>query len=416
MKRRLLKLLSNRSFQLLGLVAVALVARLLFLEGAGLAGRLANNDAAEYNTIAASLLAGQGFAFGPGEPTAFRPFGYPWFLAAIYGVAGPSLLAVQWVQAALGSLIVLPTWDIARRLFGPAAAGLVGLGVALYPTLIYLTALVAPETVAILLQMLLLSFTVRLLGGGTRPWMDGLGLMLSGALAVWMRPESLLLLWLLMLGATVWPGLAARSTQALLAAAVLASVLAVAAPVARNWAVFHAIVPFPSVGGVTFWGGNNGAVTGGWVLPTSGNWPDGEPPASMRGWPGLTEVQSQARFYGAAWRWMRANPGAALALIPHKLGRSWTLTYADEGRSSVLPPAVDLLNWGFGLVVLLGMVVALRRHPPLVWVLFMPVVAWLAKTVVFYGSARQTAPVVPVLCIFAALAIVEVGRVLGRDR
>lgn len=47
-----------------------------------------------------------------------------------------------------------------------------------------------------------------------------------------------------------------------------------------------------------------------------------------------------------------------------------------------------------------------RRQRAALWLLLTPVAAWLVKTVVFYGSARQTALALPVLIIFAAAAVV----------
>ncbi|MBC7261092.1 MAG: hypothetical protein H5T63_03680, partial [Chloroflexi bacterium] len=41
-------------------------------------------DAAAYDRIAQNLLAGYGFASTPGQPTAFWPPLYPFFLAGLY--------------------------------------------------------------------------------------------------------------------------------------------------------------------------------------------------------------------------------------------------------------------------------------------------------------------------------------------
>lgn len=395
----------RRREHLVGLFLIALLGRLLFMVGAGSYGRVINSDAYEYNQIAASLLAGDGFAFGPGQPTAFRPFGYPFLLAALYGTTGLQVIGVHWLQAILGSLLVIPTYLIAQRLAGPRVAVLAGLGVAFHPILIYLVTLIAPETVALLLEMCTLWFALQVMEWRPPRWGHVLGFIVSAAAAALLRPELLLVSCLVAAGFVAHRGLGSKPGRAVVGAALLATVLAVVPPVLRNWLVFDALIPFPTVGGVTFWGGNNAAAGGGWVLPSSETWPDDNPPASMRGWQELTEQESQARFYGTALKWMRDHPGDMLTLIARKLARSWTLSYADEDRPRALPAAVDVANWVFGLVVLAGMIISLRTYRPMWWLLFAVVLAWLVKTVLFYGSARQTAPALPAFCVFAAIAI-----------
>ena len=89
--------------------------------------------------------------------------------------------------------------------------------------------------------------------------------------------------------------------------------------------------------------------------------------------------------------------------MPQKLVRSWMLSFADETKASLVPPFVQVLNWLFGLLIVAGMGIVLLRFRPAAWLLFTPVVAWIIKTIVFYGSARQTALVLPVLMIFAGV-------------
>jgi 4-amino-4-deoxy-L-arabinose transferase-like glycosyltransferase len=405
MMKRGLRLAGDVRLHLPALVLVALFARLLFLVVSGSYGRVINHDATEYLDIAESLLAGFGFAFGPGQPTAFRPFGYPFLIAAVFGIVGARVAPFQSMQAALGALLVVPTYAIARRLAGHRVALLAGLGVALHPVLLYLPAVIAPETAAMLLQLLALWSALLILERKDRRWQALVGYILCSAAAALMRPEFLLVSGLVAVGLLVWLGAGSRRLQVLLSATILAVLLTIGPPTLRNWRTFDAFIPFPTVGGVTFWGGNNALAGGGWILPTAQNWPTEDAPSSMRGWPKLTEQQSQARFYRSAYQWMEAHPSDLLGLIPRKLIRSWTLSFSDEGRSPSLPWIVEVANWLFGAVVLAGMILARHRYRPAWWLLFAPVIAWVVKTVLFYGSARQTAPILPVLCIFAAVTL-----------
>ncbi|HEY7621848.1 MAG TPA: hypothetical protein VH834_18885, partial [Solirubrobacteraceae bacterium] len=67
------------------LLALALVVRLGYV--AVTPGYQAVNDAHNYDVHARSIAAGHGFArigSGPSGQTAFRPPGYPYFLAGVY--------------------------------------------------------------------------------------------------------------------------------------------------------------------------------------------------------------------------------------------------------------------------------------------------------------------------------------------
>jgi hypothetical protein len=76
------------------LLAVALAVRLGYV--ASTPGYAIVHDAHDYDLNARSIAAGEGLArigSGPGGATAFRPPGYPYFLAGVYAVAGVQRLA-----------------------------------------------------------------------------------------------------------------------------------------------------------------------------------------------------------------------------------------------------------------------------------------------------------------------------------
>lgn len=406
---------SQRKLELvvtLGLLVLSLFVRIGFFWITGTYGQLTNNDGVSYNQIAASIIAGNGFAWGPGEPTAFRPFGYPWFLAIIYSATNDSQAMLQWVQAFLGGVVVVLTYALARSLGGPVVAFCASLGVTLHPVLVYLAGLTAPEAPALLCQMIALWCAWIICRSSSSKWSAIAGFVISATLGIWFRPELILAVWLFPLAA--WSNCQDYRTQnaTLLRIALFVTILAVFPPVVRNAIVFGEFIPFPTVGGATFWGANNARATGGWLMPTPENWPDADPPSlGMLGWPGLTESESQTRFYRASLDWMRNNPHAVLRLLPRKLIRSWTLTFADEARVRKIPILVEGLNIAFGLLVLLGVAIAWRKGDRLlVKLLLVPVIAWLIKTMIFYGSARQTALALPVLIAFAAFGLTNLAQ------
>ena len=114
-------------------------------------GRAPIFDAAAYATIAANLDHDEGFTLGPSttQPASNYSPGLPLFVAAIYKLSGGvhERLA-RIVLALLGTLTVLFTYLIGRRLSGPAA-GLIGAcAIAIYPALLEYQGMLMGEPLA----------------------------------------------------------------------------------------------------------------------------------------------------------------------------------------------------------------------------------------------------------------------------
>lgn len=139
---------------------LALLARLIPI-GLTLDLGLGLDDMLQYDDLAQSLLAGHGYTWYGGIPTAFRAPLYPLFLATIYLLFGHHFVAVRGVQAGLGAILCLITYRLALHLYDDRrVARVAGLLVALYTLLlIYPVALVTenlflPLTAAALLLTL----------------------------------------------------------------------------------------------------------------------------------------------------------------------------------------------------------------------------------------------------------------------
>ncbi|MDX6624496.1 MAG: hypothetical protein QOE75_2428 [Solirubrobacterales bacterium] len=147
-----------------GRVGLALLVAILLL-GLGLRlgyawdGRAPVYDAQAYAAIAANLEDGEGFTVGPAatQPSSNYSPGLPLFVAGLYVVTGGEHEQLARVVLALvGSLAVLFTYLIGRRLAGPpdrppraGAAGLVGaLAVAVYPAFLEYGGMLMSEPLA----------------------------------------------------------------------------------------------------------------------------------------------------------------------------------------------------------------------------------------------------------------------------
>jgi 4-amino-4-deoxy-L-arabinose transferase-like glycosyltransferase len=133
----------------------ALIAILLLGSGLRTAeawdGRSPVYDAAAYATIAANLERGEGFTLGAGatQPASNYSPGVPLFVGGLYELTGGvHERSARLVLALLGSLAVLFTYLIGRRLSGPLA-GLIGAAVlAIYPALLEYQGMLMGELLA----------------------------------------------------------------------------------------------------------------------------------------------------------------------------------------------------------------------------------------------------------------------------
>jgi 4-amino-4-deoxy-L-arabinose transferase-like glycosyltransferase len=223
-----------------------------------------------YDEGAAALLRGDGLVFvSAGDPSdtslLARPPGYSLLLAAVYRLVGRGLFATQLVQNVLAALVPVLVFLLADAIVRRRAAVCAGLLAALLPHLAYYSALLTPDVVCVLpvlLGMILLAPCAR----GRTP---GLGPALAAGaalgLAVWLRPN------LLLLGPAVAVGMAliVRRRRLALAAAVAAgAVLAISPITIRNYIVYRALVPVSINLGVVLWEGIGEASGNAWGTQT----------------------------------------------------------------------------------------------------------------------------------------------------
>jgi hypothetical protein len=146
-----------------------------------------------FNDVTArNLAAGNGFTASteaPFDPAIFRTPGYPAFVAALYFVLGPSIRAVFLVQALLDTAsCALAGRLVARRLGAGAGTAALALAVA-YPFTIHAVGTLSPETLLVLLGLLLVAAVEALPPEGGRGALAAAGL-LHGALC-WVKPVFL---------------------------------------------------------------------------------------------------------------------------------------------------------------------------------------------------------------------------------
>lgn len=289
-------------------------------------GEPLTHDEREYLALGRSIARGDGLRYPDDEPSPGtgqrfgRAPGYPAFLALL-GIREPVEhvpARVKIAQSIVGSCGIVLLAAIARRVGGDRAAIAAALVAAVYPPLVSMPAYALSETAY---------STIALAGAWTLSRTeDGLKACAAGAvltgIAILFRPA---MLFFVPLGAA-WLVFRSRPLSvrrdAFPAAApyvFVAVILCCLVPwTIRNYRTYGRWVLVASEGGVTFWTGNHPLATGDGDLATNPRLKAAE--IAFRGAHAPASADElEPLYYRDAVGWIRANPGAWLALEMRKL-------------------------------------------------------------------------------------------------
>lgn len=371
-------------------------------------------DSRAYHERALEIASGKWVA----DRIAYQDPLYPYVLALLYLVLEPGSPAVLVAQALLDALTVLLVYGMARRLFDERVGVVAGVLAATYKVFFYYDAFLLKVPLSLFLLALALYALVRAeRGGGRRAW--GLGGLALG-LACLTRGNYLLLV--PVVGAWVlWGHRGARPERARKLALFAAGTAAVLLPVAAlNYAVGDDFVLVTSQAGQNFYIGNNrGNSTGVYQAPPF-----------VRANPMAEEADFRAEAERRTGRemkpseisrfWFRAALAEIAADPAHFLRHLWqkTVLYfnhyeaADNQSFDYFAAHVaPMLRWplpGYGFVLPLALCgMALARRERSAWLLIALAGTYSASVILFFNMSRYRLPVVPLLLVFAAFALVR---------
>ncbi len=385
------------------IVLTAVVVRLAYVVLIVGADSAPTYDGIGYDILGVNLL--QTGIYGSERPTAFRPPGYPLFLAAIYLVFGHDFAAVRLVQVGVDALTCALTFAVGARLFNRRVAFLGALGLSLYPLQIYMVGEFYSETFSFLLQMLALWLAAQM--GKHTHW--GLSLLVGIMLAATILTRPTAALWAPLM--VLWIGLLPLAWRQKLrdgALMTLGLALVFTPWIARNYVVFREFVPIASLGGVGVWAGNNPLSNGGGMLPNKQTWGEGAPEWGWMGWEGLSETESSQRFLERGLSWIRENPLAFATLVPRKLLRLWSPTSFGvqfSRRASPLLTAVALPPYLLFLALAFGGMALSRRGWREQFPLYALILGVNLLVALTYGATRYGIAMAPCLCLYAAVSV-----------
>lgn len=372
-------------------------------------------DAADYLRLAQGLLDGEGFVNTRGEPTSWRPPGYPAFLAAVFGVVGPQLGVVRGLQALLATGSVFLVFLLGSAWFG-RKVGLIASGLlAINAAHVWTVSRMLSETVFVFVFLLSVWFLQRgvMESKASRGWLMAAGV----AMGVGTLLRGILLPFPILVVAALVVLRPVKRTSAIVLCVTFAATLA---PwTLRNQGVHDAFVPVTTQVGATLYAGNH--PRDGWVFGVMAE------DARTSEAESLSEVEASTLLTHATLSDWASEPAALPRLTLLKMLYFW------------VPADWELLPW-YGVfnptfaLLLCGMAVwmvpGLGRRPGLhdaegpsraagwreIWPLWLPVAFFLVVAVVFYGSPRLRMPVEPFFCIWAALGYERFAARVGEKR
>jgi len=397
------------------LVSIALRAAVSFSMDAHLTG-----DAQDYWGNAGQLwyflrylALGQVYAAAHFYPYPYYPHGFAFLLAPIYGIFGLNWAVLHILNIIWDTATIIFVFLIGSRLFGPRAGYIGMILMALYPGFINMDYMLFPEQPFTALLMAVIWLIVRCPMEKRGAWrLIGMGALL-GVTAV-IRPFALpmpAMIFVYLLFVAVQRKVALRRAIRTWAWFTCGAIAAVLPITAANWAKFHEFIPVSNNSGVTIWHGNNPRATGTYNPVFEKENPFG----------GLPYADANRLGMRLAKDFIVQHPGRFLALAPIKIRHSYADDYNLAGGwpyrsptgsdrwvvaiwSSPAPHVYHVILvslWVVG-VAWFFVVVARRESTPEAWLIVFMFGYWTAIAVLVFGHAKYAAPLIPLMCVFAA--------------
>lgn len=364
-----------------------------------------------------------------GSPTAYYPVGYPAALGGVFALVKHTpipdnlVLAGAFFHVALGVATVGLTYFVATRLFNPTVGLLSALGLAVFPNLIFHSAAFLTET---LFNFLVMAALAVLVSTSWREWEIGRGKLVAFgallALSALVRPISLLFLPLL-LAVLLVSGFGSRRSFTYTGAVLVVAAVVIAPWSIRNAVAMGAPIVISANTGDNLCIGHYPGARGHFALPDH-CFPD-EPYAGLAR-PEF-EVRRDEDNTRRAIEFAVRHPVAELKLLSSK---SWWLWHEDHdglwavesfGRDPFIPSDLRTAlartaDVYFFVVISLGGLglaafVLPPRHPRRLFFL-LALLALAGIPLVFFGDSRFHVPVLPLLVVSAAWAVVTVPRLV----
>lgn len=391
-------------------------------------------DGLYHDLHARAIAAGQ-----PEQHAFFRAPLYYYFLAGVYKVFGHSFWAARLIQALIGSASCVLLYQLGLRVFRPTIALIAGVMMALYGPLVFFDGELHTPVLEVFLDLAVLLLLLRAREGGPLGWWLLAGGVLG--LSAITRPNILVAVPLVVAWIVLWrrsqiqtprsdapaatplaPRALPHSAPRLAGVFLVGVVLAPGLVTLRNYRVSGDPVFIASQGGINMFLGNRPGADG--FTPSTparyrfeSEYEDsvalyGQRAAEDALGRKLKASESQSYWMGRVRAFWVEQPVAAAQLTWRKAVLLWTQREIRNNQAfdfirAEFAPALWACPIGFwlaGPLGVLGIFLAWRSHlQSRLVALLVPV--YMASFVLFFVADRYRLPVVPLLLLFAAFAL-----------
>ena len=377
------------------------------------------HDSLFYQTIGLNTLKEHCFCLHPYISTVYRTPLWPFIIAGLSLIFGPSDYFARIFLSLIGSGTCVLVYLFARDLFNSRIGIIAGIAAAIYPELYIYDGWLYTESLYIFLLFAICYILFRISRSQTNkigPWL------VSGALLGLLsltRPNGIIVIGFVIVWAIVMIRLKVlKSRPALtgcIAAALLACVL-IAPWTVRNYLVSRSFIPVATGDGTVLLGAYNDQIlsnpfyNGTWIDPLKSR-PDVAKPYPLFTCTPPCEVARENAYKDAAAQWIESH----LHIMPHLLALHFINLWQPATNEADLP--VDRFPGQRSSQIVLGM---METFPIPVFILAfvgLAVTLWkwrellfiyailaltIAQALYFYGSARFRAPIEPILILLAS--------------
>ena len=381
------------------------------------------HDSAFYQGIAFHLLNEHCFCLESYVPTVDRAPLWPFTIAGLSLIFGPSDYFARLFLSLVGSGTCVLVYFFARDLFSWRIGVLAGVFAAIYPELYIYDGWLYTESLYIFLLFAICYGLYCLQHKPERNWPNWIicGVLL-GLLSL-TRPNGIIVIGLFIIWAIimVWQKfLSLRMTIRGVLVSIVIAVVLIAPWTIRNYLVSHTFIPVAIGDGTVLLGAYNnevlikstypGGPKGTWINPIVSS-PDVVRPFPLHTCTPSCEVAREAAFKDAAVKWIEDN----IKIMPHLLKLHFINMWQPDTYEADLPivrfPQQQstqfvlhmMKTWPIYLFILaaLGLAVTLWRWRELLFIYFM-IILTVAQNIIYYGSTRFRAPIEPMLILLAA--------------
>ncbi|MGZ3625319.1 MAG: ArnT family glycosyltransferase [Ktedonobacteraceae bacterium] len=381
------------------------------------------HDSAFYQGMAFHMLNEHCFCLEAYVPTVDRAPLWPFIIAGLSVIFGPSDYFARIFLSLIGSGTCVLVYFFARDLFSWRIGVVAGVFAAIYPELYIYDGWLYTESLYIFLLFAICYALYRLQltpERNLRSWII-CGVLL-GLLSL-TRPNGIIVIGLFVIWCfiMVWQKfLSLRVTIRGVLVTIVIAIVLIGPWTARNYLVSHSFIPVATGDGTVLLGAYNnevlikstypGGPKGTWINPLVSS-PDIVRPFPLHTCAPPCEVAREAAFKNAAIQWIQAN----LTVMPHLLKLHFINMWQPDTYEADLPtvrfaqqPSTQFVvhmmkTWPIYLFILatLGLAVTLWRWRELLFIYFM-IILTVAQNIFYYGSARLRAPIEPMLILLAA--------------